>query len=81
MDYRLFEYKATIATFAVAVPFAALVWLMAVPATIGGVTFVALALIALGGALIAVNTWRNGQATRNIDHLLNDTEAAKGKIE
>lgn len=74
MKNRVFEYKAIIAMFAIAVPFSALVWLLAVPQMLSPVTFVALMLVAMGAALVGLNTWRNGQATRHIGHVLNDTE-------
>ena len=71
---RFFEYKATVGTFAVAVPFTALAWLMAVPDAVTPVTFVAVTLVSMGAALVGVNTWRNGQATRHIGHVINETE-------
>ena len=59
------------------VPFAAVVWLFAVPQTMSiCVTLVAMTLVTLAAALVAFNTWQNGQATRNIGHVLNDAEAA-----
>ena len=67
--------RAVTASFGVVVPFAALVWLFAVPQTMSAVILVALTLVALGAALVALNTWRNGQATRNISHVLDDAEA------
>jgi hypothetical protein len=76
MMNRFFEFRSITATFGVVVPFAALVWLFAVPQTMSLVSLVALTLVALGAALVAVNTWRNGQATRHIGHVLNDVEAA-----
>jgi hypothetical protein len=76
---RFFDYKSTVATFGVVVPFAALVWLFAVPRTMSAVTFAALTLLALGAAFVALNTWRDGQPTRNIDHVLNDAETSSGE--
>src|SRR5215210_3611957 len=70
------EFRSITATFGVVVPFAALVWLFAVPGTVSAVTMVALTLVAMGAALVALNTWRHGQPTRNIGHVLSDTEAA-----
>ena len=71
----LLDYKTTIAGFTIALPFAATVWLFVVPQTMSSVTFVALALVAMGCALVAVNTWRNGQATGTIGHVLRHAEA------
>ena len=76
MRNRFIERQSATAGFAIVVPFAALVWLFAVPQSISTVTFVAVALLAMGAAVVAVNTWRNGQATRHIGHVLNDAEAA-----
>ena len=70
MMSRYFEFRSITATFGVVVPFAALIWLFAVPQTMSVVTLVALTLVTLGAALVAFNTWRNGQATRNIGHVL-----------
>lgn len=75
MKDRFLEYKETIAAFTIAVPFTATVWLFAVPHTMSAVTFVGLALLAMGAALVAVNTWSNGQATGTIGHVLNRAEA------
>ena len=69
-------FHAVTAAFGVIVPFAALVWLFAVPQTMSAVTLVALTLVGLGAALVALNTWRNGQATRNMSHVLDAAEAA-----
>lgn len=71
----LLEYKTTIGGFTIALPFAATVWLFAVPPTMSSVTFVALALVAMGCALVAVNTWRNGQAAETMGHVLQRAEA------
>ena len=38
-------------------------------------TLLALSFLAIGAAYVGFNTWRNAQATRNIDHVLNDAEA------
>ena len=57
-------------------PFAALAWLFAVPQMMSMVTLVAMILVTLAAALVGFNTWQNGQATRNIGHVLNDAEAA-----
>jgi len=69
-------FHTVTAAFGVIVPFAALVWLFAVPQTMSAVTLVALTLVSLGAALVALNTWRNGLATRNISRVLDDAEAA-----
>ena len=76
MMNKFFEYRALTATFAVVVPFAALAWLFAVPHMMSMVTLVAMILVTLGAALVGFNTWQNGQATRNVGHVLNDAEAA-----
>jgi hypothetical protein len=74
MKNRFFEYKAVLAMFAIAVPFSVLAWLFVVPQRVSPVTFVAIVLVAMGAALVGVNSWRNGQATRHIGHVINDTE-------
>ena len=71
LDARAALHPGTTAAFAVAVPFAALLWLFAMPGTMSVVMSVALALVAMGAALVAVNTWRNGQATGHLGHVLN----------
>ena len=76
MMNRFFEFRAVTATFGMVVPFAAVLWLFAVSPRMSLVTLVALTLITLGAALVAFNTWRNGQPTRNVGHVLNDAEAA-----
>ena len=76
MMNRFFELRSITAAFGIVVPFAALVWLFAVPRTMSIVTLVALTLVTIAAALVAFNTWHNGQATRNIGHVLNDAEAA-----
>ena len=68
-------YKSISATFGVVLPFAALVWFFAVPEALSAVSFVALTLVAVSAALVAVNTWRNGQPTRNMDHVLYQAES------
>lgn len=76
MMNRFFELRSVVAAFGVVVPFAAVIWLFAVPQTMSLVTLVAMTLVTLAAALVAFNTWQNGQATRNIGHVLNDAEAA-----
>jgi hypothetical protein len=52
------------------------VWLFAVPGIVSYSTFAFLAVIVLGGAGVALMTWRNAQATDNVAHILHTTETA-----
>ena len=70
------QLRSVTAALGVVVPFAAVIWLFAVPHSMSMVTHVAMTLVTLAAALVAFNTWQNGQATRNIGHVLNDAEAA-----
>ena len=76
MTNRYAQLRSVTAAFGVVVPFAAVIWLFAVPHSMSMVTLVAMTLVTLAAALVAFNTWQNGQATRNIGHVLNDAEAA-----
>ena len=73
MKNRNFE-MAAVSTGAVTLPLAAVVWVMAVPGMMSGVTFSAVAMVAAGAAFVAFNTWRNGRATENISHVLRRAE-------
>ena len=68
------QYTSAAAAGAITIPFAAIVWLIMVPGAMSWMTFAALTSVALGGAFVALNTWRNSQATRSIAHVLNDEE-------
>ena len=59
----------------VGLPVTGLLGLMLVPGTMSGLTFFALAAAIMGTGLVAMNTWRNGQPTRSVAHVLNDAEA------
>lgn len=76
MMNRTAQLRSVAAAFGVVVPFAAVIWLFAVPQSMSIVTLVAMTLVTLAAALVAFNTWQNGQSTRNIGHVLNDAEAA-----
>ena len=70
-----FEKQTILAASVVTVPMALVAWLMAVPAMMSPVTFAATLIVAFGAAYVGFNTWRNGQATENIGHVLQRTEA------
>jgi hypothetical protein len=70
-----FEKQTVLAASVVTVPMASVAWLMAVPAVVSPVTFAAISIVAFGAAYVGFNTWRNGQATENIGHVLLRTEA------
>ena len=76
MKKRIFEARAAGAAAVVTLPIASMVWLVAVPGVISGATFAAISLLAVGGAYVGFNTWRNGQATEHIGHVLQRAEAS-----
>lgn len=71
-DFKQFH---TYAGLAIAVPFAATVWLFTVPHSLSAVTFAALALLTVGAVKVALDTWLNGYATGGIGQLLPANEA------
>ena len=50
------------------------VWVLAVPGIVSVSTFAFLAVIVLGGAGIALMTWRNGQSPESVSQILNAVE-------
>jgi hypothetical protein len=62
--------------FAVAllVPCMAAVWLLLEPKFISGSTFAMFAAIAIASAAIAINAWKNGQATTSTSQLIYEAE-------
>ena len=75
MKNRILEKTTALGAGAVTVPMASTLWLIGVPGLMSPVTFTAVSLIAFGAAYVAFNTWRNGQATENIGHVLRRAEA------
>lgn len=75
MNYRGFEFRSTAAAFGMAVPFTAVLWLFAAPNAITPMTLIVVTLLAMGAATVTALTWRNGQATRSIGHVLHDEAA------
>jgi hypothetical protein len=51
-------------------------WFWTVPAVMSRSTFASLAVFLLGGAGVALVTWRNAQATRSTAQILHETEVA-----
>ena len=74
MKSQAFDYKTTLTAFALVIPVCLALWLLAVPATMSLATFAMVIMVMLGGTIVALNTWSNGRATRNIAHVLNDVE-------
>ena len=58
------------------IPVVAIAWLVMVPATMSVGTFSATAAIAIAAGAVGLRTWRSGQATGTIGHVINDAEAA-----
>jgi hypothetical protein len=52
------------------------VWVFAVPAVVSLSTFAFLAVIVLGGAGIALMTWRNGRSDESVSQILNTVETS-----
>lgn len=71
----LHHFTAATTACAVTVPFAAALWLIGVPGTMSLVTFAAVSAITFGASYVSLNTWQNGQATRSVAHVINETEA------
>jgi len=59
------------------IPVVALAWLFMVPATMSLSTFSVAAALAVGAGAIGLRTWRSGQATGTIGHVINDVEAGR----
>jgi hypothetical protein len=57
----------------------AALWLWAVPSVLSRSTFASMASLMIGGATVALLTWRNAHATSTIGQLLQATEAAGGQ--
>lgn len=74
MNYRRFDYKATLSGFALIIPICLGLWLLAVPTTMSLSTFAMVMMMMLAGSLITLATWSNGRPTRSIAHVLNDVE-------
>lgn len=61
----------TVAAFAVTIPLAAR---LTVPGTMSLATFAAMAALTIGGAVVILNTLRNGRATGSVGELIYHTE-------
>jgi hypothetical protein len=68
-----FQYTSATAACAVTLPLAGAIWLIGIPA-MSLATLGALGAVVLGSTYVAINTWRNAEATRSIAHVINDTE-------
>ena len=66
----------TIGVFVCVTALSLLSWFWAVPAVMSRTTFAFLAVFVLGGAAVALMTWRNAQATASTAQLLQATEVA-----
>jgi hypothetical protein len=75
MKKRSFENGAALGAAAITLPMVSTLWLLAVPGIMSPMTFAVVSLLAVAGAYVAFNTWRNGQATENIGHVLQRAEA------
>ena len=79
MKSPYFSKTTALATGAVMVPIASVVWLTTVPAMMSAATFTAVSLVGIGAAYVALNTWRNGQATENVASVLQRAEAGPSR--
>jgi len=59
---------------ALLVAFMAAVWLLLKPTFVSGSTYAMFAAIVIATAAIAINAWKNGQATTSTSHLIHDAE-------
>jgi len=59
---------------ALLVAFMAAVWLLPKPTFVSGSTYAMFAAIVIATAAIAINAWKNGQATTSTSHLIHDAE-------
>lgn len=59
---------------ALLIPCMASIWLLVDRDSMRPSTFAASAALVIGVAAVALTTWRNGQATRTVTHLLHETE-------
>ena len=66
----------TVGVVALMLPLAAIVWLMAVPNTLSFQTFAVMAVLTISVGAVGFNSWRNGQATGTVGHILYNAEAA-----
>jgi hypothetical protein len=71
-------HRSMYAGLAVSAVCLSLLWSWAVPTVMGRTTFALLAIFLLGGATVALMTWRNAQATDSVAQLLHATELAPG---
>lgn len=53
----------------------AAVWLLLEPTFVSGSTYAMFAAIVIATAAIAINAWKNGQATTSTSQLIHDAEA------
>jgi hypothetical protein len=76
MKAYLIEHGA-VAAATLTIPVVAIAWLLMVPATMSLGTFSAAAALAIGAGAVGLRTWRGGQATGTIGHVINDAEAGR----
>lgn len=55
-----------------------LLWALAVPGSMSGLTFLIVTVVALGATAILFNTWRNAQPPEVIGHVLAQAETNAG---
>ena len=70
--------RSSLAAFALVASICVALGVLAVPARMSAVTFMAMILIMMGGSVVALATWSNGRATRTITHVIHDAEV-KGR--
>lgn len=61
-------------TVTLVVPCAAAAWLLLEPTFISGSTYTMFAAIGIATAAIAINAWKNGQATTSTSHVIHEAE-------
>jgi hypothetical protein len=52
----------------------AAVWLLLQPTFVSGSTYAMFSAVVIASAAIAINAWKNGQATTSTSHLIHDAE-------
>jgi hypothetical protein len=78
VDSRLEQLTAS---FALGMPCAASLALMIwAPGRVEAGTYVALVALVLGGAAVAINTWRSAQATGSIGQLIHETDSGRRTV-
>ena len=79
MKNAYFAKTSALATGAIMLPMASVVWLTTVPGMMSATTFTAVSLIGIGAAYVALNTFRNSQATETVASVLQRAEAGPSR--